>query len=154
MKTSLQVALTFEAIATLAGCSVSPGASGPKLQVTLGRQHSIALKADAAGRLKHKAENDIVGTTITAVLKQTDSTPFAVKGDPTRPYLVVINGFEKPLHFWVLAREKGRKEFVEVHAIEQPVLHGGNHVVKCWESGSRVEEVILYQLALSDEPRR
>ncbi len=136
------LALAFAAISAAAH-SASPDSPEATLHVTLGKQHSIALKADANGRLKAKAKGDTEAATVTAMLKQTTATPFPVKGDPTRPYLVVTNGFEKPIHFRLFAREKGSSKFVEVHDFEQPVPSGKNLTVLCWESGSLVEEVKL-----------
>ena len=149
-KTRLPIALTITiaAIASLAGCA-SSGVPIPNLHVTLGNQNRIALKADAGGQLMPTAKGDTAGATVTARLKQTDATPFAVKGDPTRPYLTVNNGLGKPVYFRVFAREKGSTEFFEVRDIEQPVEPGGNHILKCWESGSRVEEITLSEFSLS-----
>ena len=151
MKTRIHIALAI-AIAAITmsfaqANTAAPDAAGPKLSVTLGRQQSIALKADANGRLQARTKGDTAAATITARLRQTTATPFPVKGDPTRPYLTVTNGFEKPVRFRVFAREKGSRKFVEVRDIE-PVEPGEGHIVRCFESGSRIEEITLSAFSL------
>ena len=71
----------------------------------------------------------------------------------SRPFLEVYNGFERPLHYRALARLKGSKKFFEIREGVEPVpAAGGSN--KCWEFGSLVEEVVLYQFALSEKPAK
>lgn len=86
-------------------------------------------------------------------LHVTDSTPIRVEGVATRPYLVVSNGFERTLSFRTLTRLKGSKEFLPLDTAIEPIAPG-EQGMKCWESGSLVEEVVLYQFELSTTPAR
>ena len=61
----------------------------------------------------------------------------------------ISNGSEKPLRFRALARLKGSKEFYQMEGPSEPEKPGGMSAVKCWESGSLVEEVVLYQFTLA-----
>lgn len=153
MKTHIHIILALAFAAITASANPATSDADPKLSVTRGKQNSIALKADAKGRLTAKAKTDAeaVGATITARMKLSSATPFAVEGDATRPYLVVTNGFEKPIYFRVFAREKGSKESVEVQEIAQPVSFGKNQIVYCFKSGSLVEEVTLSHFSFSKE---
>jgi hypothetical protein len=124
-----------------------------KVSVKLGQ--SVGLQFDANGdRLQNP--RTVKGTgggeaKVQIRLETTDSTPFPVRGVATRPFLVVSNGFDRPMNFRVLAREKGSREFFEVDWAGGPV-DPGEQSPRCWESGSRVEELVLYQFAL--EPKR
>ena len=153
MKTRMHIILALAFAAITASANPVTSDADPKLSVTRGKQNSIALKADAKGRLTAKTKTDAAaaGATITARMKQTTETPFAVKGDPTRPYLVVTNGFEKPIYFRVFAREKGSKESVEVQEISQPVSFAKNQIVYCFKSGSLVEQVTLSHFSFGKE---
>ncbi len=121
-----------------------------KVSITLG--HDLHIKFSADGdRLLHPESVNGAGDDKASVeisLRVTDSTPFAVRGVPTRPYLVVLNGLERPLHYRALARLKGSREFFEIGEAVDPIAPG-DQAMKCWESGSLVEEVVLYQFALS-----
>lgn len=69
----------------------------------------------------------------------------------TRPYLEVINEYEKTLHFRVLVRMNGSKEFVELpEDVER--IPAGEAFYKCWEFDSLVEEAVLHEFKLSDQP--
>lgn len=151
MKTRMHIILALALAAITASADPVTSDADPKLSVTRGKQNSIALKAEAKGRLTAKTKTDTAAATITARMKQTTETPFAVKGNPTRPYLVVTNGFEKPIYFRVFAREKGSKESVEVQEIAQPVSFAKNQIVYCFKSGSLVEEVTLSHFSFGKE---
>lgn len=86
-------------------------------------------------------------------LHVTDSTPIRVKGVATRPYLVVTNGLDRPLEYRALARLKGRKDFLPVDTEAEPIEPGGQSSY-CWESGSRIEELVLYRFTLSPKPSK
>lgn len=122
-----------------------------KVRIKRLEEIAVNLKADGERLLPRapgeNAEPDDVAIKI--AIKETTATPFRVKGDPTRPYLAMSNGTAKPLHFRTLARLKGSQEFFEVEDAMQPVEPGDMSVVICWESGSDVEEVVLYQFTFA-----
>ena len=126
-----------------------------KVSITLGQKLHIAFKADG-NRLLHprnvKGADGNKGT-VEIKLDVTDSTPVPVRGVATRPFLVVSNGFEKTLHYRALARLKGSKEFFEISEAVGSIAPG-EQSMKCWMSGSLVEEVVLYQFALSPKPSK
>ncbi len=126
-----------------------------KVSITLGQQLHIKFAADG-DRLLHPKSVERAGDDNAAVeikLKVTDATPVPVRGVATRPYLVVSNGLERPLHYRALARLKGSKKFFEIGEAVEPIAPG-DQSMKCWESGSLVEEVVLYQFALSPKPSK
>ena len=126
-----------------------------KVSITLGQQLHIKFAADG-DRLLHPKSVERAGdhkATVEIKLHVTDSTPFAVRGVPTRPFLVVSNGFERPLRYRALARLKGSREFLQISTEGEPVAPG-DQSTKCWESGSLVEEVVLYQFALLQKPSK
>lgn len=151
MKTHFALAIAMSTItAPFAQAGpASPEPAAPKLSVMRGKEQSIALKADAGGRLQPAANGDAGAARVTARLKVTTATPIVVKGNPTRPYLTIENGFEKPIHFRVLARDNGSTKFVEVRDISDTVEPGGNYIVKCFESGSRIEEITLTDFSIA-----
>ena len=124
-----------------------------KVSIGLGQEQRLKFTADGERLLqpkRHEGSGD--GTaTVEIKLHVTDSTPFRVRGVPTRPFLVVSNGFERPLSFRACARLKGRKEFFPISTGVEPVAPG-DQTMKCWESGSLVEEVVLYQFTLLAKP--
>lgn len=130
-----------------------------KVSIMRGEESVVHLRADGdrllVGAPGAKARpNDIA---VTVIIKNTTATPFRVEGDPTRPYLILSHGFDRPLQFRMLTRLMDSKEFYEEESPLEPVKPGGRFIVKCWESGSSVEEVVLYQFALGPkapaEPR-
>lgn len=160
---SIRALLSFATLAvwliavSLAG-GAPPGAVNvddlaDKVSIKLGQE--LHLKFAVAGdRLvqPRKVERARGGKSMVDVrLEVTDSTPMRVTGVATRPYLVVSNGFERPLHYRALARLKGRKEFRPVNAEFEPV-EPGSQSSYCWESGSLVEEIVLYRFTLT--PKR
>ena len=124
-----------------------------KVSVKFGEDTVANLRADGDRLLPRapgeKADAKDVAVKIT--IKETTDTPFRVQGDPTRSYLSMSNGFDKPLHFRALSRRKGSKEFYEVESPLGPVEPGDITVVKCWESGTLLEEVILYEFKLTSK---
>ncbi|MDX1962851.1 MAG: hypothetical protein SFX18_06845 [Pirellulales bacterium] len=68
-----------------------------------------------------------------------------------RPYLEVVNEYEKTLHFRALVRMKGSKQFFEIHEGIEPVA-AKESMCKCWDFDSLVEEIMLYEFKLSDPP--
>ncbi len=122
-----------------------------KVSIKRGEKTTVNLKPDGQ-RLSprapgEKAQPGDVAVTIT--VKETTATPFRVEGDPTRPYLTISNRTGAPLHFRVLTRDKGSNEFYEEEAFEpvKPKGEGYNSIVTCWMSGSRIEEIIVCELA-------
>jgi hypothetical protein len=135
--------------------AVDIGAIKDKVNIRLGQELRIQFEADG-DRLRHPKRVEQAGdgkATIQIKLQVTDATPVPARGVPTRPFLVVSNGFEKPLRYRALARLKGSREYFQISAGAEPV-DPGEQTLKCWESGSLVEEVVLYQFALSPNPTR
>lgn len=133
--------------------AISPDAIKDKVRITVGQELAVKFKTEG-DRLTEPKNLDKPGDgkgTVTIKLKTTDSTPFPVKGVATRPYLVVVNGFEKTLRFRALTRQKGSKEFFEIDEAFDPVPAGEESLLRCWESGSLVEEILLCEFTLSKE---
>lgn len=124
-----------------------------KVRVKLGQSVGIQFDADGDRLRNPRTVNGTGGgeAKVRIRLETTEATPIQVRGVATRPFLVVSNGFGRPLNFRVLARQKGSREFFEVDWAGGPV-DPGEQSPRCWESGSRVEELILYRFAL--EPKR
>jgi len=121
-----------------------------KVSIRLGQECHIAFAVEG-DRLLHPKKVERVGdakATVRIKLLVTDATPILVQGVATRPFLVVSNGFDRTLHYRALARLKGSTEFFEVREAVEPIAPG-DQSTKCWESGSLVEEVVLYEFALS-----
>lgn len=126
-----------------------------QVSVTLGREVQIKFKVDGNRLLQpetFKGPGDDKAT-VRIELKVTDATPVPVRGVATRPYLVVSNGFERTLHCRALARLKGSKEFFDISG-DMEAIPPGEKSLKCWTSGSLVEEVVLYQFTLSPQPAK
>jgi hypothetical protein len=121
-----------------------------KVTVQLGQSVGIQFTADG-DRLRNPRKVGGDGEAKVRIrLETTEATPIRVRGVATRPFLVVSNGFDRSLNFRVLAREKGSRAFFEVSWAGGPV-DPGEQVPRCWESGSRVEELVLDQFALESE---
>lgn len=126
-----------------------------KVSITLGQQFHLKFTADG-DRLLQPKRLERAGdgkATVEIKLHVTDATPVPVQGVPTRPFLVVSNGFERPLSFRACARLKGSKEFFPISTGVEPIAPG-DETMKCWESGSLVEEVVLYQFTLLPKPSK
>ncbi len=125
-----------------------------KVSVKFGEDAAVNLRPDGDRLLPRtpgeKGEVNDVAVKIT--IKETTATPFPVQGDPTRSYLSISNSSDKWLRFRALARLKGSKDFYEVPDPLEPVEPGEMTLIKCWESGTLVEEVILFDLALTQKP--
>lgn len=126
-----------------------------KVSIPLGQQLYIKFTADGDRLLqprnvKRMGENKAI---VGIKLDVTDATPFPVRGVPTRPYLVVSNGLEKTLRYRAVARLKGSRKYFPISTGVEPIAPG-DQSTKCWESGSLVEEVVLYQFALSSKPSK
>lgn len=123
-----------------------------KVHIKRGEKITVNLKPDGQ-RLSPRAPGEKAQPgdgSIRITVKDTKETPFPVKGDPTRPYLLISNSTGAPLHFRVLTRDKGSKEFYEEEEAFKPVEPMGerhNTIVYCWESGSRAEEFVVFGLA-------
>lgn len=123
-----------------------------KVHIKRDEKVTVNLKPDGQ-RLSPRAPGEKAQPGDVAIrisVRDTKETPFRVKGDPTRPYLLISNSTGAPLHFRVLTRDKGSKEFYEEEEAFKPVEPMGerhNTIVYCWESGSRVEEFVVFDLA-------
>ena len=128
--------------------AIDPDTIKDKVSIKLGQQLHIKFAADG-DRLHPKSVKPAGDDKATVEIKLhvTDSTPFRVSGDPTRPFLVVSNGLDKTLDFRALARLKGSKECFGFSLGVEPIAPG-DQTTKCWQSGSLVEEVILYDFVL------
>ena len=150
----------FIATAALAAAApqqaVDPDTLKDKVSITLGQKFHLKFKLEGDKLLqptKYKGTDDRKAS-VSVKLDVTSASPIPPprKGE-TRPFLEVYNGFERPLHYRALARLKGSKEFFEIREGVEPVpAAGGSN--KCWEFGSLVEEVVLYQFALSEKPAK
>lgn len=121
-----------------------------KIRVKRGEEITVRMKADG-DRLLPRASGepaDPKDIVVRIAIKETTATPFPVQGDATRPYLAMANGTDRPLQFRLLTRLKGRNEYCEEDRPGGPVNPGEMIAVKCWESGSLVEEVVLHQFSL------
>ena len=121
-----------------------------KVSVRFGADTVATLRREGDLLVPHgpgdKAEATDVEVKIS--LKETTATPFPVKGDPTRSYLEMSHGSDKWLRFRALARRKGSKEFYEVEEPLEPVEPGDLSLVRCWESGTLMEELIFFEFKL------
>lgn len=158
MNKVLTLALSLAALATASAASPSAvKVDGLKDKVLLKRGQEQHFKFTANGdkslqlqRIRPTSKDKDI---IAIRLHVTDSTPFRVEGVATRPYLVVSNGLERTLSFHTLTRLKGSKEFLPLDDDLEPIAPG-EQGMKCWESGSLVEEVVLYQFELSATPAK
>ena len=163
MKTPLNLIRTlafFIATAAVAVAApqqaVDPDTIKDKVSITLGQEFHLKFKPVGDQLLqptKYKGtDNDKASVSVKLDVTSASPVPPPRKG-ATRPFLAVYNGFERPLHYRALARLKGSKEFFEIREGVEPVpAAGGSN--KCWEFGSLVEEVVLYQFALSEKPAK
>ena len=135
--------------------AIDPDTIEDKVSITFGQEFHLKFAADG-DRLLHPKNAERAGDdkeTVEIRLHVTDAAPFPVSGVATRPFLVVSNGFGRTLHYRALARLKGSKEFFEVSDAFEPIAPG-DQSMKCWESGSLVEEVVVYQFTLSPKPSK
>ncbi len=136
--------------------AVDPDAIKDKVSITLGQEFYLKFKRTGDQLLKpakFKGPEDNKAT-VRVKLDVTSASPLPPpRKGATRPFLEVHNGFERTLHYRALARLKGSKEFFEIREGLEP-LPPGEGASKCWEFGSRVEEVVLYQFALSAKPSK
>ena len=163
MKAPLNLISTFAFFIATAAVAVAapPQAVDPdtikdKVSITLGQKFHLKFKPEGDRLLqpaKYKGTDDGKAS-VRVKLDVTSASP----GTPpskgaTRPYLSVQNGFERTLSYRALARLKGSTKFFEIGEGVEPVPaeESGN---KCWEFGSLVEEVVLYQFALSEKPSK
>ena len=160
MKTPLNLIRTlafFIATAAVAVAApqqaVDPDTIKDKVSITLGQEFHLKFKPVGDQLLqptKFKGtDND--KATVRVKLDVTSASPIRPPREgATRPFLAVYNGLERPLHYRALARLKGSKKFFEISEGVEP-LHPAEGRNKCWEFDSLVEEVVLYQFALSDK---
>ena len=135
--------------------AVDPDTIKDKVSIALGQEFHLKFKLEGDQLLKpakFKGKDDNKAT-VRIKLGVTSASPVPVPKGATRPFLEVHNGFERTLHYRALARLKGSKEFFEISEGLEP-LPPGEGAPKCWEFGSRVEEVVLYQFALSEKPSK
>ena len=136
--------------------AVNPDTIIDKVSITLGQEFHLKFKPEGDQLLqptKYKGTDDSKASVRVKLDLTTDSPIRPPRKGATRPYLAVQNGFERTLSCRALARFKGSKEFFEIgEGLE--AIHPGEGTNKCWEFGSLVEEVILYQFALSQKPSK
>ena len=165
MKVMLLMAASIVGVSLAATARKSPAAPPApvnpdhilgKVSIAPNQELGVRFKADGDRWLRPETEKQPggAGALVRISLPVTDATPFPVKGVATRPYLVVSNGLERALQFRALARLKGSREFFEVSSAVESIPAGEESVVRCWESGSLVEEVVLYQFALAPKARK
>ena len=135
--------------------AVDPDTIKDKVSITLGQEFHVKFKPEGDQLLqpaKFKGTDDHKAS-VRIKLGVTSASPVPVPKGATRPFLEVHNGFERTLHYRALARLKGSREFFEIGERAEP-LPSGEGALKCWEFGSLVEEVLLYQFALSEKPSK
>ena len=150
----------FIATASMAAAApqqaVDPDTIKDKVSITLGQEFHLKFKP-VGDQLLQPAKfkgTDEDKATVRVKLDVTSASPgVPPRAGATRPFLAVYNGLERPLHYRALARLKGSKEFFEIDEGVEPVL-AGEGANKCWEFDSLVEEVVLYQFALSEKPAK
>ena len=133
--------------------AVDPDTIKDKVSITLGQEFHLKFKPKGDQLLQPVKFKGTDGTKASVRIKLavTSASPVPVPKGATRPFLEVHNGFERQLHYRALARLKGSKEYFEIGDGVEP-LPPGEGANKCWEFGSLVEEVVLYQFTLSDQP--
>jgi hypothetical protein len=136
--------------------AVYPDSIKDKVCIKLGQELTFKFQAEGARLIgpRNLAKAGDPRGTVKIKLKTTDSTPFRVRGVATRPYLVVSNGFEKTLRFRAFTRLKGSRQFFEIDEPFDPVPAGEEALLRCWESGSLVEEILLCEFTLGGETAR
>ena len=136
--------------------AVDPDTLKDKVRITLGQEFHLKFKPVGDQLLqptKCKGTDDDKAT-VRVKLDVTSASPIRPpRAGATRPFLAVYNGFERPLHYRALARRKGSREFFEIGEGGEP-LPPAEERNKCWEFDSHVEEVVLYQFALSEKPAK
>jgi len=131
--------------------AVDPETIKDKVSITLGQKFHLKFKREGNELLqpgKYKGTDDDEAS-VMVTLDVTSSSPTRPPREgATRPYLVVLNNFKKTLTCRALARFKGSREFLEIGEGFGTILPGEG-TTKCWDFDSRIEEVVLYQFALS-----
>lgn len=90
--------------------------------------------------------------TVKVKLALTSDAPFAPpREDAKRPYLSVANEFDMTLYFRGLVRMNGSKEYREITEGIEPVL-AGETMNLCWGFDTIVDEVVLYDFKISNQP--
>ncbi len=136
--------------------SIDPATIKEKVSITLGQEFHLKFKPEGDQLLQPTKFNgaDDHHATVRVKLDVTSDSPVPPpRKGATRPFLAVQNGFERTLHYRALARLKGSREFFEISEGVEPI-RPGEGANKCWEFGALVEEVVLYQFALSGNPSR
>lgn len=121
-----------------------------KVTLSRGQEFSIKFKRDG-DKLVEPAEvaaSDEKAQTVQIKFDVTTASPIPGPKGATRPYLNVANQMDGTLHYRILVRNKGSKEFFETTKGVRPLDAEGvaNH---CWEFESLIEEVVLFDFALS-----
>ena len=128
-----------------------------KVRITLGEEFAVEFNGSDGDRLLQPSKSegtDAKKAPVKIKLGVTSASPAPPPRDgATRPFLTVENDFEKTLHFRALYRLKGGKAFFEIAEDMKP-LPAGEVFNNCWGFDSPVEEVVLYDFKLSDEPAK
>jgi hypothetical protein len=158
----LRPIITIVAIATAAVAvaaprkAIDPDTIKDKVSITLGQEFHLKFKPEGDQLLqptKYKGTDDSKASVKVKLGVTTASPGPPPREGATRPYLAVQNGFERMLSCRALARFKGSREFFEIGEGLEAILPGEG-TNKCWEFGSLVEEVVLYQFALAPKPSK
>lgn len=147
--TCLLVAVSFAAAESPKPVDVE--AIKHKVTLSLGQDFSIKFKRDGDKLVEPAkvAASDEKAQTVQIKLDVTTASPVPgpTKG-ATRPYVHVANHMDSTLHYRMLVRNKGSKEFFETANGVRPLEAEGvaNH---CWNFDSLIEEVVVFDFALS-----
>jgi hypothetical protein len=130
--------------------AIDPATIKDKASISLGKQVKVKFTAEGDRLVQPNADQRTgdLSRLLGIKLEVTTDTPFRVQGNPARPFLTVSNGFDRNLSFRGLARLKGSKSYFDISKDLDPV-ETGEHLVRCWESGSLIEEIVLHQFTLA-----
>jgi hypothetical protein len=147
MKILSTLAILFTAVATAAEPpkAVKPDTLKDTVSVTLGEEFSITFQRDGDVLSKpakvEKPDTKLVVVKVKLATTTASPVPPPREG-AVRPFLLVENGFDKPLHCRALVRMKGSKEFFAMSDGLEPVP-AKDFINKCWGFDDQVEEIVL-----------
>ena len=149
----ITITLLAAVAAVAAPQAVDPGTIKDKVIIAVRQESTIEFQrmGDRLSKPTKAKQADASSSMVRIKLDLTSSSPFPPPREGAmRPFLHVENGFEKTLHYRALARLKGSKEFFEITEGLEPIA-AGKSSNKCWDFDSQIEEVVLYQFALSND---
>ncbi len=134
--------------------AINPNDIQEKVIVTLGEEFAIEFNRDG-DQLTNPAKSkqaEVQKLAVNVKLAVTSASPAPPPREgATRPYLSVENNLNKTMHFRAIVRRKGSKEYFAIAEGAERVA-AGSTMYKCWDFDTLVEEVILYDFKLSDQP--